>query len=1125
MYNDGWDGDAHISVMHSDREVASLWLEYGESGVLRSLNLCDGETYSFVWVCGSCDNECSFEFYGPDGNLIQGMNYSEGEVSLGEYGEEYPLMSNYVMQCPTCKKPRNLSVVTTPSSASITWTADSGHNSWELQYSTDETNWSATQNITGNPIGTINSLDPATEYFARVRANCGDGDFSTWSTIAFYTDCGTIMVDASHPYFENFDAIRGWGFYDNPGGHILPRCWDALNYSENDYDMYYPTLFGEHPYYDNIEGGEIGYKGPYDECETSYSCPTYLRFHASDASEQYAILPAMYNINALQLKFMASMADAIGFEASEFHVGVMTDPTDASTYTEIKSYVFLVPGYEELTVYFNEYELQPDVDEYYIALKLEVPNDRYGEFYVDDVSVSVLPSCLAPYELTVSNVQENDVTLTWSPNGNETAWQVRYSTDKTNWTTVDFTEAEPGETVTKLLDNLSHNTLYYVQVRANCGDSYSDWSRASRFRTDCSSTYQDVPYFEDFDSYIDFEERLPQCWTYINNSHSEQYPGNEAYPLIANGVEGYFANSYLYFLIRYYDYLNYHYGMDPQDQYVIMPRMEDIGNLQLKFLGKGERNDYWTDYNCQVKIGVFDDNGTFHLIRTVETSRDGYFKNYYVSFEGYEGAGRITFLVETPQQFGSRCYESLVKIDNVSVTPKVSYKKFIADGNWNDASCWENGEMPTSASDNVLIRAAAVIPSGCSAVCGTIEFDGNGASITIEDGGALKHNNSGVNATVKKHIEPYTEGERDQWNLMAVPCVEEIYCYYINNLISGDYDLYYFDQSYDGAEWRNRENYMTSWYYLAPLKGYLYANAEEVTLEFNGELFPSNADQSVSLDYVEGVGKTGWNLIGNPFVCPAYLANNMAYYRMNATGTALESALAGTAIQPTEGVFVRATDSGQTAVFTTNPQGSKSRLDIRLSRNQGRASDNAIIGFGEGSTLVKVMLNSNASKIYFTEDRVDYSIIRGGQVGEEVLNFKAAEDGAYTLSFSFEDVDMTYLHLIDNKTGIETDLLQTPSYSFDANTGDYESRFKLVFVTDGEGAGLDNDEFAFFSNGNWIILNEGEAVLQVIDVNGRVLRNETIQGTANVNVNAAPGIYMMRLVNGDNVKVQKVVVR
>ena len=1123
-YGDGWNG-ASIEIWYGSTFVTSLTMfsggEWGDKSASMegSIPLCAGLNYTFMWVSGDYDSECFFTIYDASGEVL--MSHEAGEAFEGD------LLINYEMVCPTCRRPIGLNVVDhSSSSATLSWIATNGETNWEYAYSSDNEQWSQTQAVTGTPSCSISNLLPATQYYFRVRANCGDGDYSTWSTISFFTDCGTITVDALHPYFENFDAIRGWGFYDEAGGHILSRCWEALNYSANEYDMYYPTLYGEHPYYDNIEGGEVGEYSGSDECVTSYSCPTYLRFHASDASEQYAILPAMNNVNGLQLKFMASMADAIGFQTTEFHVGVMTDPTDASSYTEIKSFVFSVPGYEELTVYFNEYELQPDVDEYYIALKFVVPDGGYGEVYVDDISVSVLPSCLAPYELTVSNVQENDATLTWSPNGNETAWQVRYSADKTNWTTVDFTEAAPGETVTKLLDNLSHNTLYYVQVRANCGDSYSDWSRVSRFRTHCSSTYQDIPYYEDFDSYIDFEERLPQCWDYINNSHSEQYPGNEAYPLIANGVEGYFANSYLYFLIRYYDYLNYHYGMDPQDQYVIMPRMEDIGNLQLKFLGKGERNDYWTDYNCQVKIGVFDDSGTFHLIRTVETSRDGYFKNYYVSFEGYEGAGRITFLVETPQQFGNRCYESLVKIDNVSVTPKASYKVFIADGNWNDASCWENGEMPASASDNVLIRAAAVIPSGCSAVCGAIEFDGNGASLTIEDGGALKHDNTGVVATVKKHIDPYTEGEKDQWNLMAVPCVDEVYFYDVNNIYSEDYDLYYFDQSYGGAEWRNQENYMTSWYYLTPMKGYLYANSGEVTLEFNGELFPSNADQSVPLDYVEDKTLTGWNLIGNPFVCQAYLANDMAYYRMNSTGTALESALAGTAINPAEGVFVRATDSNQTAVFTTTAvQGSKSRLDIRLSHNQGLAADNAIIGFGEGSTLLKVMLNSDASKIYFTEDQMDYSIIRGGKVGEKMLNFKPAEDGTYTLSFGFEEVEMTYFHLIDNKTGIEVDLLQTPIYTFEAHKTDYACRFKLVFAINGEDGLTDSEDFAFFTNGNWVILNDGEAVLQVIDINGRILRSETINGSVNVNVNATPGLYMMRLVNGDNVKVQKVVVR
>ena len=42
---------------------------------------------------------------------------------------------------------------------------------------------------------------------------------------------------------------------------------------------------------------------------------------------------------------------------------------------------------------------------------------------------------------------------------------------------------------------------------------------------------------------------------------------------------------------------------------------------------------------------------------------------------------------------------------------------------------------------------------------------------------------------------------------------------------------------------------------------------------------------------------------------------------------------------------------------------------------------------------------------------------------------------------------------------------------------------------------------------------------------GRVLSSETLNGNANVTLNQVPGVYMFRLVNGENVKVQKVVVR
>ena len=69
-----------------------------------------------------------------------------------------------------------------------------------------------------------------------------------------------------------------------------------------------------------------------------------------------------------------------------------------------------------------------------------------------------------------------------------------------------------------------------------------------------------------------------------------------------------------------------------------------------------------------------------------------------------------------------------------------------------------------------------------------------------------------------------------------------------------------------------------------------------------------------------------------------------------------------------------------------------------------------------------------------------------------------------------------------------------------------------------------DDNFAFFNNGNFVINNEGEAILQVVDVTGRILSNETINGSISKTIQAAPGVYMLRIVKGNDVKVQKVVV-
>jgi hypothetical protein len=106
-------------------------------------------------------------------------------------------------------------------------------------------------------------------------------------------------------------------------------------------------------------------------------------------------------------------------------------------------------------------------------------------------------------------------------------------------------------------------------------------------------------------------------------------------------------------------------------------------------------------------------------------------------------------------------------------------------------------------------------------------------------------------------------------------------------------------------------------------------------------------------------------------------------------------------------------------------------------------------------------------------------------------------------------------------TGNDIDLLATPSYTFTAKTTDYETRFRLVFSNCGDAIG-DNEAFAFISNGN-IIVN-GDGVLQIIDVTGRVI----VQGDAINRVSTSgmtPGVYVLRLINGNDVRTQKLVVR
>lgn len=346
----------------------------------------------------------------------------------------------------------------------------------------------------------------------------------------------------------------------------------------------------------------------------------------------------------------------------------------------------------------------------------------------------------------------------------------------------------------------------------------------------------------------------------------------------------------------------------------------------------------------------------------------------------------------------------------------------------------------------------------------------------------------------------------------------------VEGMTEGNFDLYRFNQSASSNEWENWEQAGDHYHFdLVPGRGYLYAHQTGGTFSLTGTPYTGNGE--IALVYDDEATFKGWNLIGNPFGETATVDHD--YYVINETGEGEDFIITSkeTPVAAMQGLFVvtEGTDDNK-AIFTTEePETPGEKLVLNVSRNRGIV-DRAMIRFGEGHQMPKAMLNENHTKLYIPQANNDYAVVRSDNESEMPVSFKAAANGTYTISIDADNVEMDYLHLFDNMTGNDVDLLATPSYSFEANITDYANRFKLVYknTTSIEENG---EHFAYFNGDNMIITNEGDAQLQVIDMTGRIVSTETLNGTATVKVNAAPGVYMLRLVNGNDIKTQKVIIK
>ena len=795
------------------------------------------------------------------------------------------------------------------------------------------------------------------------------------------------------------------------------------------------------------------------------------------------------------------------------------------------------------------------------------------------------PSCIPPTALTVDEVTNHTAAISWTKNSGETEWHVYCSTyptapaDDIELSQVTVVSATPSTTLT----GLEASTKYYFWVRGNCvDDGYSSWV-GSDFTTEIAcvaptrlivsniaSTSATLGWTSDGDDFDVTYTELPVTSSeikYDNGVYESCIPNRYAGILLPAGsytesnirkisvYDSYMATGAVCQLWICYgttapDMANPIYtdsvifaGVNAMIDIPIDVAVDNTQNLWVVMHSDGDRFSLpiCTDHSG----GEATANGRWYSENGSEWSNNDYWETYYlwmirVTLDG----GGYTWIEQTcdtnsyhitglnaNKDYAVRVRRVCGDGDGVSTWSGTFFttctKVFTTAGDWATASNWSPEGVPT-INDNVVISADATIGSGCVAQAHQITFEGTPTpTLTLADGGKLVCDNP-ANVTVQKAIGAYSAatgpGNTDGWYFIASP-ISEAYTP-AGDMIDNTYDLYRLNPA--NAMWENfKNNQHSDFDTLANGQGYLYANSEDVTLIFTGTTKPYDNSYSVPLS-------AGFNLVGNPYTFDAYV--NCCYFKLNSTRTGVEFVNENFAIPPCESVVIKAT-ADSSVVFTNVEQpwqastGNNGSLNIALTQANTRGNavlDKALISFNEGSQLEKFYFGTQDANIYIPVGHEEYAIAYSEGQGEMPLNFKAAKSGTYTISVNTEGVELAYLHLIDNLTGADVDLLalrqaQGPaSYTFNAKTTDYESRFKLVFATICGDADVDNETFAFISNGH-IIVN-GEGTLQIVDVMGRIL--VSTDTTRNVSTNGlTAGVYVLRLINGDDVKVQKIVVR
>ena len=524
-------GESSLSDLSAGLSTETLTTVYAGSLVFTSGIVTIEFDSPYTYTSGNLIVEIST--VGASGNWIgpSSNNGFKGEDNVGYTYTTQTSPNHFAFlpkttftKAPSCFVATGLAVsAVTSESMTLSWTSDA--TSFDIY---DMATHTLVGNSTTNSY-TVEDLTANTSYTFGVVVDCGGGDYSDTVTVSGRTACADIETI---PYT--------WTFEDGTA-NATPDCWTKVG------------------------SGTIQVK---NSTTLTHNGSMYLDFRGA-TSNLIVLPPTSVETNTLQMKLWLRPEGNYG-SCANFSVGYITDVTDASTYTALSTFNYTEfisgssPAYAEKAVMFAAAPAGARM-----ALRAEPTGTSYY-WYVDDVTIEELPSCVPVSGLTVDATQttSSSLTLTWTSG----------ATSFVIVNMADSSQVGTSSTNSYTVEGLNANTAYTFGVAVDCGGETSDTVIVNG-RTACG-IIASLPWNDGMEAVPSGSNQMPYCWGRYNNLTT----GNNYYPYSTNSST--YAHGGNYSLYWYYS----SYGTYADTAIAILPQLDvttyPMNGNQLSFWGR-----------------------------------------------------------------------------------------------------------------------------------------------------------------------------------------------------------------------------------------------------------------------------------------------------------------------------------------------------------------------------------------------------------------------------------------------------------------------------------------------------------------------------------------------------------